>query len=227
MIKFERVTKIYRTKNKKEILALNDISFEIKEGELVLIVGSSGAGKTTIFKLILAHERPTKGKIFFGKKEISKIKGKEISDLRRKIGMVFQDYKLLAQKNVYENLSFIMEVTNFSEREIKKDIPKVLGLVGLEDKIENFPDELSAGEKQRLAIARALIHRPKVILADEPTGNLDLCNSLEILKILKKINEMGRSIIIATHSNEVVSYLRKRVIYIEDGKIVGEKRAEV
>jgi cell division transport system ATP-binding protein len=152
------------------------------------------------------------------------MKKREIAELRRKIGFIFQDYRLLKAKNVFENLSFIMEVTGFSDKEIKRDIPKVLKLVGLEAKIQNFPEELSAGEKQRLAIARALIHRPKIILADEPTGNLDALNTLEVLKILKKINEMGTTIILATHNKEVVNFLKKRVIYLEEGRIVGERK---
>jgi cell division transport system ATP-binding protein len=224
MVEFQNVTKIYKTKNKREVLELNDISFKVEKGELVSIIGPSGAGKTTILKIILAQEKPTKGKIFFEGKEISKMKKREIAELRRKIGFIFQDYRLLKAKNVFENLSFIMEVTGFSDKEIKRDIPKVLKLVGLEAKIQNFPEELSAGEKQRLAIARALIHRPKIILADEPTGNLDALNTLEVLKILKKINEMGTTIILATHNKEVVNFLKKRVIYLEEGRIVGERK---
>jgi cell division transport system ATP-binding protein len=224
MVEFQRVTKIYKTKNKKEVLALEDVSFKIEKGELVSIVGPSGAGKTTILKIILAQEKPTKGKVFFEGKDIFRMGRAEIAELRRKIGVVFQDYRLLKAKNVFENLSFIMEVTGFSDQEIKRDIPKVLELVGLEDKIESFPEELSAGEKQRLAIARSLIHRPKIILADEPTGNLDSLNTLGILKILKKINEMGTTIILATHNKEVVNFLKNRVIYLEKGKIVGERR---
>jgi len=224
MVEFQKVTKVYKTKNRKEVLALEDVSFKIEKGELVSIVGPSGAGKTTILKIILAQEKPTKGKVFFEGKEIFKMKKSEIAELRRKIGVVFQDYRLLKAKNVFENLSFIMEVTGFSDREIKRDIPKVLELVGLEEKMESFPEELSAGEKQRLAIARAVIHRPKIILADEPTGNLDSLNTLEILKILKKINEMGTTIVLATHNKEVVNFLKTRVIYLEKGKIVGERR---
>jgi len=224
MLEFQQVTKIYKTKNKKEVLALDNVSFKIEKGELVSIVGPSGAGKTTILKIILAQEKPTKGKVFFEGKEVFKMKDGEISKMRRKIGVVFQDYKLLKAKNVFENLSFIMEVTGFSDEEIRRDIPKVLELVGLKEKIENFPEELSAGEKQRLAIARALIHRPKIILADEPTGNLDSLNTLEILKILKKINEMGTTIVLATHNKEIVNFLKTRVIYLEKGKIVGERK---
>jgi len=224
MVEFQKVTKVYKTKNRKEVLALEDVSFKIEKGELVSIVGPSGAGKTTILKIILAQEKPTKGKVFFEGKEIFKMKKSEIAELRRKIGVVFQDYRLLKAKNVFENLSFIMEVTGFSDREIKRDIPKVLELVGLEEKMESFPEELSAGEKQRLAIARAVIHRPKIILADEPTGNLDSLNTLEILKILKKINEMGTTIVLATHNKEVVNFLKTRVIYLKKGKIVGERR---
>jgi len=224
MVEFQKVTKVYKTKNRKEVLALEDVSFKIEKGELVSIVGPSGAGKTTILKIILAQEKPTKGKVFFEGEEIFKMKKSEIAELRRKIGVVFQDYRLLKAKNVFENLSFIMEVTGFSDREIKRDIPKVLELVGLEEKMESFPEELSAGEKQRLAIARAVIHRPKIILADEPTGNLDSLNTLEILKILKKINEMGTTIVLATHNKEVVNFLKTRVIYLEKGKIVGERR---
>lgn len=226
MIKFEKVSKIYKTKSGKEVVALDNVSFEIKKGEMVLICGKSGAGKTTILKLILAQEKPTSGKVFFEGKDIAKMKEREILALRRKIGVVFQDYKLLKQKNCFENLSFVAESAGFSDEEIARDIPKVLELVGLEEKIENFPEELSAGEKQRLAIARALIHRPQVILADEPTGNLDVYNTLEVLKIFRKINQMGTTLILATHDKEVVKFFKKRVILLQDGKVVKDEIAK-
>jgi cell division transport system ATP-binding protein len=223
MIKFQNVTKIYETKNKQKVFALRNVSFEIKKGEFVLIVGRSGAGKTTLLKLIFAEEKPTQGKIFFEGKDITKMKNGEISKLRREIGVVFQDYKLLPTKTVFENLAYVMEVIGFSDNEIKNDIPKVLEIVGLNEKAESFPRELSAGEKQRLSIARALIHRPKVILADEPTGNLDPYNTLDILKIFRKIHEMGTTIVLATHNKEIVDILRKRVITLEKGEIVRDE----
>ena len=226
MIKFEKVTKIYKTKTGKEILALDDVSFEIKKGEMVLICGKSGAGKTTVLKLIFGEEKPTLGKVFFEGEEVSQVDREELSKLRRKIGVVFQDYKLLKQKNCFENLSFVMETTGFTDEEIKRDVPKVLELVGLEEKIENFPQELSAGEKQRLAIARALVHRPKVILADEPTGNLDIYNTLEILKIFQKINEMGTTVVLATHDKEVVNFLKRRIILLDEGKVLRDEKAK-
>jgi cell division transport system ATP-binding protein len=220
MIKFQNVTKIFETKNKEKVFALKNVSFEIERGEFVLIVGKSGAGKSTLLKLIFAEEKPTEGKIFFEGKDITKMKSGEISKLRREIGIVFQDYKLLPTKTAFENLTYVMEVIGFSDEEIKRDVPKVLEIVGLTEKAKSFPNELSAGEKQRLSIARALIHRPKVILADEPTGNLDPYNTLDILKIFQKIHEMGTTIVLATHNKEVVEILRKRVITLEKGEIV-------
>jgi cell division transport system ATP-binding protein len=223
MIKFQNVTKIYETKNKLKVFALKNVSFEIKKGEFVLIVGRSGAGKTTLLKLIFAEEKPTEGKIFFEGKDITKMKDGEISKLRREIGVVFQDYKLLPTKTAFENLAYVMEVTGFSDEEIKRDVPKVLEIVGLSEKFQSFPQELSAGEKQRLSIARALISRPKVILADEPTGNLDPYNTLDILKIFQKIHEMGTTIILATHNKDIVDILGKRVITLEKGEIVRDE----
>jgi cell division transport system ATP-binding protein len=223
MIKFQNVTKIYETKNKQKVFALKNVSFEIKKGEFVLIVGRSGAGKTTLLKLIFAEEKPTEGKIFFEGKDITEMKDGEISKLRREIGVVFQDYKLLPTKTAFENLAYVMEVIGFSDDAIKNDIPKVLEIVGLNEKAESFPQELSAGEKQRLSIARALIHRPKVILADEPTGNLDPYNTLDILKIFQKIHEMGTTIVLATHNKEIVDILGKRVITLEKGEIVRDE----
>jgi cell division transport system ATP-binding protein len=223
MIKFQNVTKIFETKNKQKVFALKDVSFEIEKGEFVLIVGKSGAGKTTLLKLIFAEEKPTEGRIFFEGRDITKMKDREISKLRREIGVVFQDYKLLPTKTAFENLSYIMEVTGFSDEEIKRDVPRVLEVVRLSDKSECFPQELSAGEKQRLSIARALIHRPKVILADEPTGNLDPYNTLEILKVLEKIHQMDTTLILATHDKEVVNFLKKRVITLEGGEILRDE----
>jgi cell division transport system ATP-binding protein len=223
MIKFQNVTKIFETKNKQKVFALKNVSFEIKKGDFVLIVGRSGAGKTTLLKLIFAEEKPTEGKIFFEGKDITKMKNGEISKLRREIGVVFQDYKLLPTKTAFENLAYVMEVIGFSDEEIRRDVPKVLEIVGLSEKAQSFPHELSAGEKQRLSIARALIHRPKVILADEPTGNLDPYNTLDILKIFQKIHEMGTTVVLATHNKEIVDILRKRVITLEKGEIVRDE----
>jgi len=224
MIKFQNVTKIFETKNKQKVFALKNVSFEIEKGEFVLLVGKSGAGKTTLLKLIFAEEKPTEGKIFFEGKEVAKMKGGEILKLRREIGVVFQDYKLLPSKTAYENLAYVMEVIGFSDEEIKKDVPRVLEIVDLIEKAQNFPNELSAGEKQRLSIARALIHRPKVILADEPTGNLDPYNTLDILKIFQKIHQMGTTIILATHNKDIVNILKKRVITLEKGEIVRDEK---
>lgn len=220
MIKFDNVTKIFQAKNGEKVFALKNVSFEIKENEFVCLVGKSGAGKTTLLNLILGEEKPTEGKIFFEDKDIVEIKPDKLPILRRKIGAVFQDYKLLSTKTAFENLGYVMEVTGFSNEEIKRDVPKVLEIVGLAEKANSFPKELSAGEKQRLSIARALIHRPKVILADEPTGNLDPYNTRDIIQILLKIHQMGTTIILATHNKEIVDSLDKRVITLEKGKII-------
>jgi cell division transport system ATP-binding protein len=225
MIKFQNVTKTFPASvpGMENSIALEDVSFEIKEGEFVLLVGRSGAGKTTLLKLILVEEKPTKGKVFFEEQEINKIKPGKLPELRRKIGAVFQDYKLLPKKTTYENVAYVMEVIGASDLEISRDVPKVLEIVGLKERMNNFPAELSAGEKQRLSIARALIHRPKVILADEPTGNLDPYNTLDIIKLLLKIHEMGTTLVLATHNREIVNSLEKRVITLEDGKIIRDE----
>jgi len=222
MIKFEKVSKIYsgHGKGHAPTAALDGINFEVKEGEFVILVGRSGAGKTTILRLLLAEEKPTAGKIFFDGQEINKMRPESVPMLRRQIGSVFQDYKLLSQKTAYENVAYVLEVIGAGDEEIARDVPKILELVGLQDKMNNFPDELSAGEKQRLAIARALIHRPSVILADEPTGNLDPYNTLDIVNILNKINQMGTTLVLATHDKELVNALRKRVVTLEKGKII-------
>lgn len=225
MIKFQNVTKTFPASvpGMENTVALDDVSFGIKEGEFISLVGRSGAGKTTLLKLILVEERPTKGKVFFEEQEINKIKPEKLPELRRKIGAVFQDYKLLPKKTTYENVAYVMEVIGASDLEISRDVPKVLEIVGLKERMNNFPAELSAGEKQRLSIARALIHRPRVILADEPTGNLDPYNTLDIIKLLLKIHEMGTTLVLATHNREIVNSLEKRVITLEDGKIIRDE----
>ena len=219
MIKFQNVSKIYSAKT----AALDGVSFEVKEKEFVSIVGKSGSGKTTLFKLILAEEKPTSGRIFFDSKEVQKIKTKELPELRRKIGAVFQDYKLLHSKTVYENIAYAMEVIGASDQEVEKDVAEVLEIVGLTNRTNNFPVELSGGEKQRVAIARALIHRPEVILADEPTGNLDPYNTLDIMRLLLKINEAGTTVVLATHNRDIINSLDKRVITLQDGKIIRDE----
>lgn len=220
MIYFDKVSKIYSD----DCVALEGITLTIEPKEFVSIVGHSGAGKTTLIKMILAEEKPTKGKIFFESKEVHKLKGREITELRRKIGTVFQDFRLLPNKTVYENIAFAMEAAGRTDEEIEADVPHVLELVDISKKIYSFPSELSGGEKQRVAIARAIVNQPDVIIADEPTGNLDPANTHEIIQILKKINDLGTTVIITTHNRGVVESLGKRVISMQNGKIVRDDK---
>jgi len=219
MIKFENISKVYPG----NIVALSDISFEIKPKEFVCLVGKSGAGKTTLLKLILAEEKPTQGRIFFDGQDIQKIKLRHLPFLRRRIGAVFQDYKLLSNKTVYENIAYALEVIGAPSAQIGRDMIHILEIVGLTNRANNFPVQLSGGEKQRVAIARALIHRPEVILADEPTGNLDLYHTLDIVRLLLKINELGTTVVLATHNKEIVNFLRKRTITLKDGKVIRDE----
>ncbi len=225
MISFKEVTKIFSNRTDREqIIALNDVSFDILPGEFVSVVGKSGAGKTTLLRLILAEERPTSGDVFFNGDNLSRIKFAKIPKIRRKIGAVFQDYKLLPSKTAYENVAYALEVVGVKEEEIARDVPQILEIVDLSPRAKNFPEELSAGELQRIAIARALIHRPKVILADEPTGNLDPYNALEIIKLLLKINEIGTTIILATHDKGIINNLGKRVITLDSGQLIRDEK---
>jgi len=223
MIKFKEITKIYKSKKGQFIKAIDNVSFVVNSGEFISIVGKSGAGKTTLLKLIFAEEMPTKGSIFFEDIEINKLKTENLFKLRRRIGVVFQDYKLIPSKTVGENLDYIMQIVDCTDQEIKNDIPEVLDIVGLKDKIDHFPTELSGGEQQRLTVARAMIHRPDLILADEPTGNLDPYNSLEIIRLLLKIQEMGTTVVLATHNKEIINRLGKRVITLKEGKIISDQ----
>lgn len=216
MIVFEKVTKIYSD----DTVALEEVTFSVGPKEFVSVVGHSGAGKTTLIKMLLAEDKPTEGKVFFESKDIHKLKKGEIHNIRRKIGTVFQDFRLLSNKTVYENVAFAMEVSGRSEEEIASDVPHVLELVDLKHKAFNFPHELSGGEKQRVAIARAIVNQPDIIVADEPTGNLDPINTNEIIQILKKINDLGTTIILTTHNKGVIDLLGKRVITMDSGKII-------
>ena len=219
MISFQNVSKIYHLSSKEPVVALQDISFQVKEGEFISIAGRSGAGKTTLIRLLIGEEKPTQGEIFFKGKNIHQNQ-KDLQKHRRKIGVVHQDYKLLPLKTVTENVAYIMQVIGASDRDIQRDVPQVLDMVGLTERIANFPEELSGGEKQRLAIARALCHRPEVIVADEPTGNLDLYNTFEIVNLFKKIHRLGTTIILAAHNKEVIDSLESRVITLDGGKLI-------
>ena len=219
MVKFQEVTKIFPPNT----AALDNISFEIKPKEFVSIVGRSGAGKTTLLRLLMAEEKPTQGQVFIDGIDVHKIKPGKLPAIRRKIGAVFQDYKLLPSKTTYENVAYIMEVIGADDLEIARDVPEVIEIVGLTEKTNNFPAELSGGEKQRLSIARALIHRPEVILADEPTGNLDPYHTLDIIRLLLKINELGTTVVLSTHNKEIINKLGKRVITLEKGKIIRDE----
>lgn len=219
MIIFDYVTKKYNDTG----TALHDVNFHIKEGEFVSIVGQSGAGKSTLLKLIFAEEKPTEGKIFIKGRDISEIGKNRLPILRRHIGVVFQDFKLLDKKTVFENVAFAMEVAGKSDKEIESDVPQVIDIVGLSQKMDRYPSELSGGEKQRVSIARALVHRPDIIVADEPTGNLDLVNTWDIVQLLTKINQYGTTVILATHNREIVNLINKRVITIEGGRIAKDQ----
>ena len=219
MINFQKVTKTYSPSS----IAVSDVSFEVKEGEFISLVGKSGAGKTTLLKLLLAEERPTEGAVLFEEQDVAKIPSSLLPHLRRKIGVVFQDYKLLHSKTAYENIAYVMEVMGAEDEEIARDVSEVLKIVGLLARAHHYPLQLSGGEKQRVAIARALIHRPQVIVADEPTGNLDPYHTADIIKLLVKINELGTTVILATHNREVINRLGKRVITLEDGKLVRDE----
>lgn len=216
MIYFDKVTKIYNDHS----LALDQVTFSVDRGEFVSVVGHSGAGKTTLLKMILAEERPTEGSVFFDSTNIHTLAKKHIPKLRRRIGSIFQDFKLLPNKTCYENIAFTMEAAGRTEEEIRTDVPHVLELVGLADKMLSFPHELSGGEKQRLALARSIVNQPDLLIADEPTGNLDPINTFEVIQIFKKINEIGTTIILTTHNKGVVDSLGKRVVTIENGRIV-------
>jgi len=224
MLSINNITKIYPAKSgEKPTVALEDVTFKVDKPEFISVVGKSGCGKTTLLKLILAEETPTRGRIFFEDQDVHRIKRNQIYKLRRKIGVVFQDYKLFPTKNAYENIAYVMEVMGASDKEIKRDLPEILEIVGIGDRANNFPSELSGGEKQRVAIARALIHRPDIILADEPTGNLDPYNTFEIIKILVRIYELGTTVLLASHDKEVINFLKKRVITLDEGKIIRDE----
>jgi len=221
MIKFENVSKIYFP----DTVVLQEINFEIRKGEFVSIVGKSGSGKTTLTRLILGLEEPTEGEVFFENINLKDINSSAIQELRRKIGVIYQDYKLLPTKTVYENVSYIMAVEGKPDKEIQCEVPKVLDIIGLEGKEHNFPSELSGGEQQRLAIARALVNHPEIIIADEPTGNLDPYNTYEVISLLQKINLAGTTVILSTHDREVINKLGKRVITLEKGKVIRDEEA--
>jgi cell division transport system ATP-binding protein len=219
MIAFQNVSKVYNAHS----VALEDVDFRINPGEMVSLVGRSGAGKSTLIKLLIGEEKPTKGRIFFGQYEVNKFQDKDLPAFRRHIGIVFQDFRLLAAKNAYENVAFALEVAGRPQAEIMELVPQVLDMVGLSDKTTNFPHELSGGEKQRVAIARAMVHRPEVIIADEPTGNLDPFHSWEIINLLQKINQLGTTVILATHEKDIVNALDRRVVTLDHGRIIRDE----
>ncbi len=208
----------------KSLPALDNIDLTIAAGEFISIVGHSGAGKSTLIRLILADEKPTEGSVFFESLDIHKLKGRDLMNVRRKIGVVFQDFKLLPNKTAYENIAFAMEAVGKTEEEIESDVPHVLDLVDLGSKVFHFPHQMSGGERQRLAIARAIINQPELIIADEPTGNLDPINTYEVVQILKKINDMGTTVLLTTHNKGVVDSIGKRVVTMEKGKIIRDDK---
>jgi len=220
MINVSNASKSY---NHGKIQVLTGVDLSIKPGEFVSIVGQSGAGKTTMVRLLIGEERVDSGKLVIGDWDITRLSKREVPFLRRQIGVIFQDFKLLPKKTLEENVSFALEVSGGSPKKIKKIVPSVLKIVGLEDKKHRYPHEVSGGEKQRAAIARALIHQPKILLADEPTGNLDAINANEIIDLLLRINKFGTTVILVTHNKEIVNQLNKRVITMDQGRVVSDK----
>lgn len=218
VIEFNCVSKAF----KDDFLALEDINLKIKSGEFVTFVGPSGAGKSTILRLIYAEEMPTSGMVFFSGKSLGEISKQKLPTHRRNIGTVFQDFKLLPKKTAFENVAYALEVAGVSAEDIEESVPQILDIVGLGEKMHNFPKQLSGGEQQKVALARALIHKPMIILADEPTGNLDSNSSVEIVELLLKINELGTTVLLASHDKEIVNKACKRVIMLEKGKIIDD-----
>src|SRR6185503_17676595 len=221
MIYFDKVTKVYSDGG---VPAVYDITLGIDPGEFVSIVGHSGAGKTTLLKMLFAEVEPTDGAVYFGEREIGSLSDRELLEMRRNIGTVFQDFRLLPTKNVYENIAFALEVAGKSDEDIQADVPHVLDLVGLADKIWNFPHELSGGEQQRVAIARAIVNQPDVLIADEPTGNLDPINTHDVVEILKKINDLGTTVLLTTHNKSVVDSVGRRVVTMDQGRVVRDDK---
>lgn len=219
MILLDRVTKIYNRSN----IALDRASLHVEAKEFVIIVGPSGAGKSTFLKLLTREERPNSGKIIVGGIDYEQLKDRDIPLLRRKIGVVFQDFKLLPNKTVYENVAFALEIVGMGNAEIRHTVPRVLNIVGLTGKEDNYPYELSGGERQRVAIARAIARQPKILIADEPTGNLDPKHAWDVIKVLEKINKYGTTVILTTHNQDIVNKLKRRVITVKDGKIVSDR----
>jgi cell division transport system ATP-binding protein len=220
MILLDRVSKSY---NRKGGVALERISLHVEPKEFVIVVGPSGAGKSTLLKLLTREEKPSSGKIIVGGIDYDKLKDKEIPLLRRRIGVVFQDFKLLPNKTVYENVAFALEIVGMGNKEIQHTVPRVLDIVGLRGKEDRMPLELSGGERQRVAIARAIVRQPKILIADEPTGNLDPKHAWDVIRVLEKINKYGTTVLLTTHNQEIVNRLKRRVITIRDGKIVGDQ----
>lgn len=221
MITFDHVTKKYRTN-----IGLDDVSVHINKGDFVFLVGPSGAGKSTFIKLILKEINADEGTIKVGDYEVNKLSNREIPKFRRKVGTVFQDFRLLPKKTVFENVAFAMEVLHKTPRQIRKQVPQILSLVGISDKAHKYPDELSAGEQQRVAIARAIVNNPTVLIADEPTGNLDPDTAWEIMDLLDQINLRGTTIVMVTHAKDIVDKMQRRVIAIEKGRIVRDEEGQ-
>ena len=220
MIQIEGVFKVYPP----QITALDNLSLTINDGEFISLVGPSGAGKSTLIKLLIAQEKPTRGKILVGGRDITNLTPRTIPYYRRKVGVIWQDFKLLPNKTVFENVAYALEVVERPQAEINARVPRILSLVGLEGKQDRFPSELSGGEVQRTSIARALVHEPYLLIADEPTGNLDPVNTDEVIDLLLKINKLGTTILLATHNKDVVDNLKRRVIVLEQGKLVSDKK---
>ena len=219
MILLDRVTKVYGDKT----TALNRMSLHVEPKEFVVVVGVSGAGKSTLMKILTREEKPTSGKIVIGGIDYDRLKDRDIPLLRRKIGVVFQDFKLLENKTVFENVAFALEIVGMSNREIRRTVPKVLNIVGLTGKEKNYPRELSGGERQRVAIARAIVRQPKILIADEPTGNLDPKHAWDVINVLLKINKYGTTVLLTTHNQEIVNTLKRRVITVCGGQVVSDQ----
>lgn len=219
MIKFENVTKNYKTN-----IGLDNVSMNIEDGEFVFLVGPSGAGKSTLIKLILKEIDADEGNILVSDYDVVNLSNRNIPQLRRNIGMVFQDFRLLPNKTVFENVAFAMEIVHRSKASIRRRVPRVLGLMGIQDQMKKYPDELSAGEQQRVAIARAIVNNPTLLIADEPTGNLDPKTAWEIMDLLEEVNRRGTTILMVTHAKDIVDGLQKRVLSIENGKLVSDQK---